>query len=371
MSIHDLISRLVVSIRTIQTHGLDHKAVNHSVRQLADTINHQIETDRVPLRMEETRGEIYIAGQPAGGFREDSGLFWTQLGVLRGLFRERKISGIVFEQPVEPFALRTWLGVFARQITSEATLPSFHKALSLLSAFGIRCLGYAASTPGSTSTDQLHRTLIESFDPAVSQLKEGNWSAPSALATLSTTASDRPVEVIHLLLSPQKEKPYSAQHAANTALWSILLGRMLRIEGPRLPELGAAAWFADMGFALVNGPPKQAEGLFTLTEREAYRGSMVTAIRPLAESSSLDPSVHRRLVVACEHHRPHKGAHPYSRIVSVADAFDAMITARPWRPAMGKPQALATLEYEKERFDPVVVSSLMALLRGYDPTFVY
>ncbi|MCZ6856586.1 MAG: hypothetical protein O7F70_01170, partial [Gemmatimonadetes bacterium] len=53
-----------------------------------------------------------------------------------------------------------------------------------------------------------------------------------------------------------------------------------------------------------------------------------------------------------------------ARIVAVADAFDAMTTARPYRPALRVDEALNELQADSgSHFDPMCVDMLIALLR--------
>jgi putative nucleotidyltransferase with HDIG domain len=53
----------------------------------------------------------------------------------------------------------------------------------------------------------------------------------------------------------------------------------------------------------------------------------------------------------------------FARIISVADAYDAMVSARPYRASLGRTSAIATLKREAGRqFDPRVVKSLISIL---------
>jgi HD-GYP domain-containing protein (c-di-GMP phosphodiesterase class II) len=52
--------------------------------------------------------------------------------------------------------------------------------------------------------------------------------------------------------------------------------------------------------------------------------------------------------------------HPGARILTVADAFDAMISDRPYRDGMPLERAMEILQQESGRqFDPVVVDALI------------
>jgi HD-GYP domain-containing protein (c-di-GMP phosphodiesterase class II) len=57
-----------------------------------------------------------------------------------------------------------------------------------------------------------------------------------------------------------------------------------------------------------------------------------------------------------------------SRIILACDAYEAMITPRPYRPAMTRAEAIAELEANKERrFDPEVIDALLDLLGERPP----
>jgi len=57
-----------------------------------------------------------------------------------------------------------------------------------------------------------------------------------------------------------------------------------------------------------------------------------------------------------------------ARIVFVCDAFDAMTSERPYRPAMSRADALEEIaRCAGSQFDPTVVESLLRVLRAADP----
>jgi putative two-component system response regulator len=55
------------------------------------------------------------------------------------------------------------------------------------------------------------------------------------------------------------------------------------------------------------------------------------------------------------------------RIAAIADVFDALTSARPWRVAMPIDRALATMRTEREaHFDPVLLDAFFASMRDVD-----
>jgi len=86
-------------------------------------------------------------------------------------------------------------------------------------------------------------------------------------------------------------------------------------------------------------------------------------------------SVLSRIVVAFEHHRlVHGGGYPpmsrgpdlFSRIVSIAEAYDALTTDRPWRKAYLPDEALGYMLSESgKRFDPALLKVFVNTLGLY------
>ncbi len=54
-----------------------------------------------------------------------------------------------------------------------------------------------------------------------------------------------------------------------------------------------------------------------------------------------------------------------ARIIAVADAYDAMTTDRPYRKALGKPEAILRLKNASgTQFDPTAVGAILSILDG-------
>jgi HD-GYP domain-containing protein (c-di-GMP phosphodiesterase class II) len=53
-----------------------------------------------------------------------------------------------------------------------------------------------------------------------------------------------------------------------------------------------------------------------------------------------------------------------ARILAVADVVEAMVSHRPYRPALGLEAAAAELRTHPEKYDPQVVAAVLALCDG-------
>jgi HD-GYP domain-containing protein (c-di-GMP phosphodiesterase class II) len=127
-------------------------------------------------------------------------------------------------------------------------------------------------------------------------------------------------------------------HSLNVCVYAILIGQRLGMSRRQLAELGLAALFHDLGKTAPEGTPEEEE------MRHPARGA-----RMLLEEGTTHEGMLKAAIAAYEHHvgADRKGfpeishePHLVSRIVAVADAYDAMTAARP---PMPPPDALARM----------------------------
>lgn len=119
-------------------------------------------------------------------------------------------------------------------------------------------------------------------------------------------------------------------HSVNTMIYALTIGVGLEIPQEGLNTLGVCALLHDVGkLAFDRSDPAQAERIRLLHPRVG------------AEILSRMPEIDRAaMLVAYEHHfkpdatgwpemEPHYIAHPYSRMVSIADRYDRLTTDQP------------------------------------------
>jgi len=141
---------------------------------------------------------------------------------------------------------------------------------------------------------------------------------------------------------------------------------------PALRVLGFGAVVHDVGKILIPGRVLHKSGALDEEEWAAVRRHPLEGARMLLEVSP-PPGVCR--VVGEHHERWDGGGYPAglrgeeidfnARVVAVADAFDAMTSVRPYRPAAGTEAAAAELERcAGTQFDPEVVLSFLRVPRA-------
>jgi HD-GYP domain-containing protein (c-di-GMP phosphodiesterase class II) len=161
-------------------------------------------------------------------------------------------------------------------------------------------------------------------------------------------------------------------HSTRLAEWALCVARELDLEEDILGDIEIAALLHDIGKigisdAILNKPARLTDEEYGLMKKHPEYGWAVLRAIPGMERASL-------LVL---HHHEHYDGNGYpaglngedipigSRIVSVIDAFDAMVSCRPYRDGLPIPEAVNRLQVGSGRqFDPQVVRCFLPLAQA-------
>jgi putative nucleotidyltransferase with HDIG domain len=163
-------------------------------------------------------------------------------------------------------------------------------------------------------------------------------------------------------------------HSVNTCILCLSLGNNLSLEKDKLSVLGAAALLHDIG--KVNVPKELTTKPLPLTpeEFEMMKRHPVEG----AEILSQMPGIHKlSMIVAYEHHcgydlsgypklKNKERPHLFSRIVQVADSYEAGTSIRPFKGSKLPDQVLAEMiRHSGRAFDPVIMKAFVQTLSIY------
>lgn len=172
---------------------------------------------------------------------------------------------------------------------------------------------------------------------------------------------------------------YTFYHSVNVAILSLGLGSLITRDLRFLSSLGVGALMHDIGklgieLDVLNKPGALSSGEWDLVRRHPLEGAETAAA-----IQGLDRSA---VVIILEHHmrydltgypRRHsdRKQHLASRIVAVADAYDAMTSRRSYSAARLADEALEILAKNSgTAFDPALVRLFIGLLGVYPPRSV-
>jgi HD-GYP domain-containing protein (c-di-GMP phosphodiesterase class II) len=171
---------------------------------------------------------------------------------------------------------------------------------------------------------------------------------------------------------------YTFTHSVNVCIFSVALGRRLGLTKIQLYDLGLAAIFHDIGKSRVPSAIVNKTGGLEESEWRVIASHPWMGVLAMFQMRGQQELPYRAMVVAYEHHmkvdlsgyprplRPREMS-IFSKIVAVADSFDAATTRRsyqhdPWTPAM----VLREMRDNPTRgMDPVIVKSFINLTGIY------
>ena len=171
----------------------------------------------------------------------------------------------------------------------------------------------------------------------------------------------------------QHKDGYTFGHCRRVHDYSQSLGRALGLEEQQLESLLIAAAFHDIGKVGVLGKILNKRGpldhyewhimfMHPMLGRELWEGTI--------------PALPRIAAIIQQHHERWDGqGYPQglagrdvvveARILHVADAYDAMMSDRPYRPALGEARALRELRQGAgTEFDPEAIQMFINLIEG-------
>ena len=171
---------------------------------------------------------------------------------------------------------------------------------------------------------------------------------------------------------------YTFTHSVNVCIFSVALGKKLGLSRLQLYDLGMTALLHDVGKARV--PIEILNKTTGLDEQEwrVMQGHPWLGALTLFSMRTHDEIPYRAILVAHEHHMKKdltgypKCVRPrelglYSRIVSVADGFDAATTRRSYQTVPIEPDQVLREMWEnpKRGYEQVLVKALINLIGVY------
>jgi len=173
-----------------------------------------------------------------------------------------------------------------------------------------------------------------------------------------------------LALSVEEKDEATKGHCSRIEQLALQTGERLGLNGEQLIALSYAAYLHDVGKVRVPDEILTKPGPLTEEEWKEMRKHPIHGAEMLREKEFLRDAAE---IVRTHHERYDGTGYPRglkgeeipieARIISVVDAYDAMTSDRPYRPAMSREEAIEELKKNAgTQFDPRVVKVFLLVL---------
>jgi putative nucleotidyltransferase with HDIG domain len=304
-------------------------------------------------------------------------------------------SGNIFEVSTPIIFMDKKLGTILLGVNKSVLMNAQHKAINrILKSFVFIIL---IGLVGSIIISSLITKPIEELSIGVNELKEGkrgrplkvysrdelgnlikNFNEMTALITEQRERIDKYagdleesyVSTIKVLAAAiDARDPYTHGHSARVSHLALKIGTDVGLRKRELEDLEAACLFHDVGKLKIPDSILRKTSILNQSEIE----EMKQHVEYGAEILSKAPSLHKYIHAVRHHHEWYNGTgYPdrlreddiplFASIISIADAFDAMTSDRPYRYALSETEAVGELiGLSGKQFNPYLINVFMRI----------
>jgi diguanylate cyclase (GGDEF)-like protein len=170
------------------------------------------------------------------------------------------------------------------------------------------------------------------------------------------------------------QRPALERHVGTVARLAVRVGRELGLEPSELDDLARAAELHDVGKLAIPAGILEKPGPLDEEEARHIRRHTLVGERMLGAAPAL---AHVGRIVRSTHERFDGGGYPdglagediplAARVIAVCDAYDAIVSARPYRSRRSSDEAAAEIERAAgTQFDPAVVRAFLEVVATFD-----
>jgi HD-GYP domain-containing protein (c-di-GMP phosphodiesterase class II) len=381
-----VIISLYAALRAIRLYPLENAAVQHAVQDLTDVAGTMIEREHeLEIRVS---GEFVFINTVRLRLDLDNYASFSQL---LSLFRSSGVGSLhLHERP----PVKEWQRFLALLLVPSQDPPAtrYHQLLGRLEQQGLTAfqLGEPHDQPDDDERAKSKEVAKKTYSQSVAVTKDLMTSVRMGRSPNIKKIKRVVQGIVDQLLNEEASliglttirdyDEYTFTHSVNVCIFSVALGKRLGFNKLQLYDLGMAALFHDIGKSRVPSEViNKAEGLdedeWRLIAAHPWMGTL--ALFQLRGQQDLP---YRAMVVAHEHHmkldltgyprpiRP-RTMSMFSKIVAVADGFDAATSRRSYQTTPLNPaQVMMEMRDNPRRgMDPVVVKAFINLTGIYPP----
>ncbi|RJQ38948.1 MAG: HD domain-containing protein [Nitrospiraceae bacterium] len=368
----DIVNQLAVIIRTSAIHDTGNVAITTAIGKFTAIINPLILAEKEILL--ELGGEFFFFNETRIRYPLE---YLTSFDFLAREFKKRGLGSIVFRATLKSEDVQGFLRAFIASASSLEPFEALAEAIADIGSLGIGRLRKIRDEEKTEGTSDVRKMVKKSYFNAVSytrgvisKIKSGEKVNIKKAKRVVESMVDMILEEEQLLLGMTAIKDYDEytyHHSVNVSILSVALAQRLGMSKRSLTELGLVALFHDIGkieipSEVLNKPTSFTDDEWRMVQKHPFWG-----VRAILKMRGIDATAARAAIVAFEHHMYHDlSGYPktresyeldfFSKIISLADQYDGMTSARVYsRIPMPPDRALSIMmERSGTQLDPIL-----------------
>lgn len=364
----DFVNQLSVVLRTAHIHDTENVAVSQVIDKLVGLVNLLIGYERIVVL--ELKGEFFYLNDQRIRYSLE---YLLNFDFLVREFKKRELGSITVKEKITPGDIKAFVKAFISSPYSDHPFETIEEEISDTTNIVLDRLKKIAVEESLDPRKMVKKTYFNAVSytrGVINKLKSGEKVNIKKAKRIVESMVDQIVEEEQLLFGMTAIKDYDEytyHHSVNVSILSIALGQRLGLNRKMLTELGMVALFHDIGkmeipYDVLNKPTN-----FTDEEWKIIRKHPVWGVKSLLTLKKLDMLTIKSAIVAFEHHMNFDlSGYPkvrkdieldfFSRIVCLADQYDAMTSSRVYsRVPLSPDKALSVMmERAGTQLDPLL-----------------
>jgi HD-GYP domain-containing protein (c-di-GMP phosphodiesterase class II) len=334
-------------------------------------------------------GELLTVRKEAAFYLAGGELFFEKhsipidqsLSLIMEQFISRDVGGIYFKQGITTEDLIRFSGLINADAASLAAGGGVGEAIakkniSHIEVTKVLLVDKNASIKGTQKAGEIFSDALDAVRDIVHAARMDRTSSMRKMNTVVQNMVDNILENRDAMLGLTNIKmydEYTFAHSVNVSILAVSLGTFLALEKSQIAALGVAGLMHDIGkvnvpIEIINKPGKLNDEEWEAIKRHPVEGSLLLAGVPGITKLAL--------VTAFEHHQhdnergyPRSEAgqlrkHPFSHIISLVDAYDAITAARVYYQSQTPPDEGVRILLQKRGapFHPFLVNAFVKMI---------
>ena len=374
-----VINQLSVVLRTGQFHDVDNVAVISTAEKLLDIANPIIQQEGV-LRID-LIGDFFYLNDSRVKYPLE---FLLNFDYLSREFRRRGMGTVVFTAPLSIDDLKLFLRAFIASGYSNTPYEAIEAMIEddlNIRIDRLKKIKEDGEVDRRRIVKKTYFNAVSFTKGVITKLKAGERVSIKRAKGIVESMVDLILSEDQLLIGMTAIKDYddyTYNHSVNVSVLSIAIGQKIGLHKRNLTELGLVALFHDIGKMEVpketlNKPTAFTEEEWKIIKRHPYWGA-----RAILKLKGLDKISIQSAIVAFQHHisLDHSG-YPkirepqvldfYTKIVSIADQYDAMTSSRVYQRVPLPPDRVLSVMMDRTgiEIDPILFKFFVNMVGVY------